>query len=194
MAVVPKRGLAIPILPFHFGSSRSSIPFGRSASATSLVLTIRTRARAANPYQVPSLARKVAGRSAAWDGRNGASSPFSLRRKRVEDLVVPEQVAPGPGGLGGDQVRQADGLGALDVELGQDRDPGPFRVRVQDRLGELAVERRVDDDRPGPVGGDREGCVMAASATSRAIRGKVCRIKGLRRCGGSGEGAPVVES
>ena len=80
MAVVPKSGLAMPIFPFHFGSSRSLIPLGRSASATSLVLTIRMRARAAKPYQVPSLALNVSGRSPAWLGWNGASKPFSLSR------------------------------------------------------------------------------------------------------------------
>ena len=64
VAVVPKSGLAMPIFPFHFGSSRSLMPLGRSASATSLVLTIRMRARPAKPYQVPSLALNVVGQVA----------------------------------------------------------------------------------------------------------------------------------
>ena len=149
VAVVPKSGLAMPIFPFHFGSSRSLIPLGRSASATSLVLTIRMRARAAKPYQVPSLALNVSGKSPAWPGRNGASKPLLLEPQRVQDLVVPEQVAARPPRLGDDQVRQADGLRALDVELGQDADAAPLAVSFKHRLGELPVEGRVNDDRVG---------------------------------------------
>ncbi len=129
VAVVPKSGLAMPILPFHFGSSRSSIPLGRSASATSLVLTIRMRARAAKPYQVPSLALNVLGQVAGVRRAERGEQPLLLEPERVEDLVVPEQVAPRPDRLGDDQVRQADRLGALDVELGQDLDPRPASRR-----------------------------------------------------------------
>ena len=44
------------------------------------MLTIRIRALAANPYQVPSGSRKPAGRSSACAGWNGWSSPCSLSR------------------------------------------------------------------------------------------------------------------
>ncbi len=57
------------------------MPLGRSASATSFVLTMRTRARAAKPYHVPSLALKVSGRSAACAGVKGASRPFRFSRR-----------------------------------------------------------------------------------------------------------------
>ena len=53
---MPKSGLAMPALPFHFGSARSRTLVGRSPSGTSSVLTIRIRARAAKPYQEPSAA------------------------------------------------------------------------------------------------------------------------------------------
>ncbi len=155
VAVVPKSGLAMPIFPFHFGSSRSLIPLGRSASATSLVLTIRIRARAAKPYQVPSLALNVVGQVAGVAGMERGEQALLLEPQRVEDLVVPEQVAARPPGLGDDQVRQADRLGALDVELGEDPHAGPFAIRFQHRLGELAVERRVDDDRVGTTPASR---------------------------------------
>src|SRR6185312_1203422 len=80
VAVVPKSGLAIAILPLNFGSRRSARPLGRSASATSLVLTTRIRALAAKPYQVPSFALNSPGMSAAFGGDQLASIPFSPRR------------------------------------------------------------------------------------------------------------------
>ena len=93
MAVVPKSGLAMPTFPFHFGSSRSAIPSGRSASGTSLVLTIRMRARAAKPYQVPSLALNVVGDVGGVRGAERGEQALLLEPEGVEDLVVPEQVA-----------------------------------------------------------------------------------------------------
>ena len=96
---------------------------GRSVFGHELVLTIRMRARAAKPYHVPS-ATAVLGREGLGRGRDGyaSSSPLLLEPNRVEDLVVPEHVAARPAGLGDQGVRQADGLGAFDVELGQDVD------------------------------------------------------------------------
>ena len=80
VAVVPKSGLAMPILPFHRGLTRSASPFGRSASDTDLVLTSKIRARAANPYQLPSGSLNAAGTSSACRGLNGCSKPRSLSR------------------------------------------------------------------------------------------------------------------
>ena len=72
---------------------------------------------------------------------------FVLEPQRIEDFIVPEEVAPGPAGFGDDRGSQADRLGALDVELREDLDPGLFAQITQHRLGKLLIERRVDDDR-----------------------------------------------
>ena len=75
-----------------------------------------------------------------------------LEPERVQDLVVPEQVATRLLGLGDDQVGQADGLGALDVKFGQDLDARPPGVIFEQRLGKLTIERRIDDhSRPWPL-------------------------------------------
>ncbi len=65
---------------------------------------------------------------------------FFLEPKRVQDLIVPEEVTARAGGLGDDQVRQANGLGALDVKLGKHPCATRFFVRVQERLRELSIE------------------------------------------------------
>lgn len=49
VSVVPVTGRTMPALPFHFEFVRFRMELGRSAAATSSVLTIKTRARAANP-------------------------------------------------------------------------------------------------------------------------------------------------
>ena len=102
------------------------------------------------PGAVLGLERRRAGRPACG-GWNGASRPFSLSRSVLRISLFQNRSHRGRDRLGDDQVRQADRLGALDVELGQDLDARPLRVGLEDRLGELAVERRVDDDPAPPV-------------------------------------------
>ena len=66
MVVVPKSGFAMAASPLQCGFARSMIERGIEASSTRVVLTSRTRARAANPVQVPSAALKAAGIAAAF--------------------------------------------------------------------------------------------------------------------------------
>jgi prepilin-type N-terminal cleavage/methylation domain-containing protein len=68
VAVVPNSGLAMATLPFHFGSTRSLMLLGRSASGTTLLLTIKIRARAAKPCHKPSIERYISG---YWRARGG---------------------------------------------------------------------------------------------------------------------------
>ena len=79
----------------------------------------------------------------------GREQAFFLEPECVQDLVVPEQVTARPASLGNDRVGQADGLGALDVELGEETDARGLVIGIQNRLGKLAIEGRVDHDRVG---------------------------------------------
>ena len=120
VAVVPNSGLAMPILPFHLGSSRSRDPrrpvglgheLACSPAGSAPAPRSRTRCR---PWS-----RNVAGHVAGVRrAGTAASRPLLLEPDRVEDLVVPEQVAPRPARpRRRSACRQADRLGALDVEL-----------------------------------------------------------------------------
>ena len=66
----------------------------------------------------------------------------------VEDLIVPEQVAARLNGLGDQRVGQPDSLRALNIKLAPQRNAGLFGQILQHRFGKLAIERRVDHDRP----------------------------------------------
>ncbi len=79
-----------------------------------------------------------------WRERNEQAE--LLQSKRVQNLIIPEQVGPGAVGLGDDRVGQADRLRALDVVLRVDPVPRPRLVFSEDRLGKLAVKSRVDHD------------------------------------------------
>ena len=77
----------------------------------------------------------------------GVQQPLLLQPQRVEDLVVPEHIAPRAVRFLNDRIGQADGLRAFVVVFRQHRDAGRFLEFQQHRLGEFAVECRIDDDR-----------------------------------------------
>src|SRR5437764_1250127 len=74
------------------------------------------------------------------------ASSVSVKPQRVEDLIVPEHVAPRPAGLLNEDVCQANGFRAFVVVLGQNANAGRFGKIIEHRLGKLAVEGRIDDD------------------------------------------------
>ena len=63
----------------------------------------------------------------------------------MQNLVVPEHIASRTTPLLNQRVDQPDGLVGFHVELGPHVGAGRFLECIQDRLGKLGVERRVDD-------------------------------------------------
>ena len=146
VAVVPKRGLAIPIFPFHFGSIRSFSPFGRSASGTSFVFTMRICARAASPYHVWFLALKTGGNAAAFGGSNGASSPFLPRRSVLTTSLFQNRSQRGRSLLSGVRIAPSRSSWCSRRRTWQSEPAAGAAWYSFQGLGELAIERRIDDD------------------------------------------------
>ncbi len=143
----------MPNLPFHFGSNE----VGQSLGLLGLrdELGIHDQDARARRETIPGavLGLEAVGQVGRMLGVKRSEQALLLEPDRIQDLVVPEQVAPRLRRLGYDQVRQADGLGALDVKLGQYPHTSVLAVDFQDRIGKLAVKGRVDDNRVGGPGG-----------------------------------------
>ena len=66
--------------------------------------------------------------------------------QRVENFVVPKDIAPRAARFADDRLRQADGFGAFEVVFTERFDLRLGSEFVQHGFGELAVERGLDDD------------------------------------------------
>ena len=148
VAVVPNSGLAMPHLaaPLADRPGRGSTWAARPRGTSFGVDDQHARPGGEAVPRALAASGTCAGILVGRRRQIGIQQPPLLQPQRVEDLVVPEHVAPRAGGLGNDGLGQPDGLGRFDVELGQHPDAGFGGEILQDRLGEFRVERRVDHD------------------------------------------------
>ena len=73
----------------------------------------------------------------------GLQEPRSLEAERVEDFVIPENVAPRMASFRQNRFGQPDRLGGFHVEFRLHGNPGIIGKIVKDRPGELRIQRRV---------------------------------------------------
>ena len=61
----------------------------------------------------------------------------------MDDLVIPEHIAPRPPRLLNEDARQTDGFRALVVEFGEDASTARLHEIIEHGLGKLAIERGI---------------------------------------------------
>ena len=87
---------------------------------STIVHRLWTRAR---PFRLPGMLHPLrpddaVSRFLPYANQQISAEKATLLRLGDRQIIVPEKIAPRPLGLCNDQIRQAHGLGALNVELG----------------------------------------------------------------------------